>query len=109
MWLPVILIGRWFGFLGNAVGGACIARYAMLPAGFDEISRLMVKVVAVRALVLAPVLIAATIGPATLFDIEWLALFVGIVGGLCLVVVSQGWFIGVHFAETMRPPSLRLR
>jgi hypothetical protein len=104
-----ILKGPWLGFLGWSVGGKCIPRYALLPVGFDEVSRLMTKLAAVRALLLAPVLIVATIGPAMRFDFDWLAQMLAIVGGLCLVVIGHGWFVGLRFAESMWWPNIRFQ
>jgi len=99
----------WLGFGSPVFGGACVPRYALLPVGFDEVSRVMVKVACIRLPLLLPLFVAPALRRGVQLDADlltWLLVGVGIV---CLCIMAQGWCIGVVFGETMRLADARAK
>jgi hypothetical protein len=99
----------WLAFCSPVVAGACVPRYALLPVGFDEVSRLMAKVACIRGPLLLPLVIAPALRRGVQFDVTLLVWLLASVGGVCLYVMAQGWCIGVIFGETMRLSDARLK
>jgi hypothetical protein len=100
--------GNWFGFSAPFFGGACVPRFALLPIGFDEISRLIVKLACFRAVLLAPMFLAMAFHCAAPFGGSW---FGAALNGMIFAFVylaGQGWLIAIRFAETMNSPKPRL-
>jgi len=100
--------GKWFGFGAPFFGGACMPRFALLPIGFDEISRLMVKLACFRAVLLAPMFLVLAFHCVAPVGGSWFG--IAIVGTIFafLYLAGQGWVIAIRFAETMNTPKPRL-
>jgi hypothetical protein len=92
--------GFWFGLSAPQFGGTCVARYALVPVGFDETSWLMFKIGIFRGLSVVPLLLSLmwTIhfgAQAGFFWLRWAQ--AGLLMAF-LYVVGHGWMIAARFA-----------
>ncbi len=96
--------GRWFGFGAPQFGGVCVPRFALLPIGFAEVSRIMVKVACARAILLLPLglIIASTFCVA--INGDWPGSLIAGVVAVGLYLVCQGLVIAARFADAMGHP-----
>jgi len=100
--------GRWFGFGAPLFGGACVPRFALLPIGFDEISRLMIKLACFRVVLLVPVLFALAFHFTSPLGGSWFVIAIVGAGFVFVYLAGQGWLIALRFAETMNSPKQQL-
>ncbi|MSR58770.1 MAG: hypothetical protein EXS05_14145 [Planctomycetaceae bacterium] len=101
--------GRWRGFRTQDCAGALIPYFAVLPIGFDEISRLLLKVGLVRAAcVFVLVLLFAVCGFRGQI-VDPLVAVIVCAAFASLLVILQGWIIIFYLSLGMRFPDVRLR
>jgi hypothetical protein len=93
----------WVGFSAPLLGGTCVARYALAPIGFDEISKTILKIACVRAFVSLPIVLAilAVVSLITGSRDQWPTWALAGLASLLIYVVGQGWLLALRFAETM--------
>lgn len=99
--------GPWLGMVGEGSGRIRVPRFALVPVGFDEVSRVMFKVMVARLLLFAPFaltslwLIARTMHRLDQSTDGYWIWGLGMLGGLaCLAIlalVGQGSVIGWRF------------
>lgn len=101
--------GAWFGFSAAPFGGACVSRYALLPAGLDELARMMLKLAAFRCLLLLPELLCVmwTASVAMGLTSRWLAWCLAGGGVAFAIFMAQRSIIASRFAATMSWPTRR--
>ena len=101
--------GPWPGFRTKECAGAFLPYFAVLPIGFDEITRVMLKAGLVRCLtlfVLVVLLAAAGIGA---LNLNLRTAILGLTVYASLLAVLQGWAICFYLSLGMRFPDLRLK
>ena len=98
--------GFWFGLSAPQFGGACVSRYALLPIGFDEVSRLMFKIACFRGVLIVPLLVSvmSTMCIAMHDQSDWHWWGLGGIIASFLYLIAHGWIIAVRFAESLSSP-----
>lgn len=101
--------GAWLGFSAAPFGGACVSRYALLPAGLDELARMMLKLAAFRCLLLLPQLLCVmwTARIALGLTSRWLAWNLAALGVAFAIFMAQRSIIASRFAATTSWPTRR--
>lgn len=99
--------GAWLGFSAAPFGGACVSRYALLPVGFNDISRMLLKVAAFRCSLLIPHLLCVmcTVSVATDSTSHWLEWLLAGAGVAFAIFIAQRSIVATGFAETMSWPT----